>query len=167
MGLRAGPKFAKHLEGLAKNSPVSRFEGAADAIASGDVATLKRLLREDPKLIRAKSTREHGAMLLHYVSANGVEIYRQKTPKNIVGITKVLLDAGAEIDARADVYGGGCTTLHLAATSIHPVRAGVLEELLQLLLDRGADIELASVDGCLGNGRPDGARFFGRAWGAG
>jgi hypothetical protein len=43
---------------------------------------------------------------LHYCSANGVEGYRQKTPKNIVEITRILLEAGAEVDARADVYGG-------------------------------------------------------------
>ena len=60
---------------------------------------LKKLLREDPELIRARSTREHRATLLHYVSANGVESYRQKTPKNIVRITKLLLDAGAEAKA--------------------------------------------------------------------
>ena len=159
-GFESWPKFAKHLEALAKNSPVSRFEAAADAIASGDLRTLKRLLREDPKLIRAKSTREHGAMLLHYVGANGVENYRQRTPKNIVEITETLLNAGAEIDATASLYGGGHTTLALASTSIHPVRAGVLEELLQLLLDRGASLERASVFACLANGRPQGAEFL-------
>ncbi len=159
-GFESWPKFAKHVEALEKNSPVSRFEAAAEAIAEGDLTALRRLLSEDPRLIRASSTREHGATLLHYVSANGVESYRQKTRGNIVEITKALLDAGAEIDAAAHVYGGECTTLDLAATSIHPVRAGVLEELLQLLLDRGANIELASVAGCLGNGRPQGAEFL-------
>src|SRR2546422_201931 len=61
---------------------------AADAIVNGDAGKLKRLLRENPTLVRARSTREHGATLLHYTSANGVEGYRQKTPKNIVEITK-------------------------------------------------------------------------------
>jgi ankyrin repeat protein len=166
-GFESWPKFARHLEGLAKNSAVSRFEAAADAIVDGDVAKLKRLLRDDPKLIRAKSTREHGATLLHYVAANGVEGYRQKTPQNIVEITRVLLEAGAEIDATADVYGGGCTTLGLAATSVHPERAGVQEALLQILLDHGADIDLQSagnrhslVLACLANGRPKAARFL-------
>src|SRR5271167_605060 len=81
-GFNSWPKFAKHLEALArKSSSISRFEAAADAIVGGDVATLKRLLRQDPKLIRTISTREHSAALLHYVSANGVEGYRQKTPE--------------------------------------------------------------------------------------
>jgi hypothetical protein len=166
-GFESWPNFVRHLEALAKNSPVSRFEAAAGAIVDGDVTKLKQLRREDPKLIRAKSTREHGATLLHYVSANGVEGYRQKTPKNIVEITEVLLDFGAEIDATADVYGGGCTALGLAATSVHPERAGVQRALLQVLLDRGANAELESagnrhslVVACLGNGRKDAAEFL-------
>ena len=140
-GFESWPNFAKHLAAIAgKSSRVSRFEDAADAISNGDVATLKRLLRDDPKLVRTRSTREHGATLLHYVSANGVEGYRQKTPKNIVEITKILLDAGAVIDATANVYDGGYTTLGLAATSVHPERAGVQEALLQALLDHGANL---------------------------
>jgi len=55
--------------------------------------------------------------------------------------TELLLDAGAEIDATANVYGGGATTLGLAATSVHPERAGVQEALLQTLLDHGAVID--------------------------
>jgi ankyrin repeat protein len=167
-GFESWPRFAKHLEALRKSSSVSRFEAAADAIVSGDLATLKRLLREDRKLIRASSTREHGATLLHYVSANGVEGYRQKTPKNIVEITETLLNAGAEIDAPANVYGGGCTTLGLAATSVYPERAGVQEALLQTLLDHGANLEQPSIAGnsqsiviaCLANGRPKAAEFL-------
>ena len=50
-------------------------------------------------------TREHGATLLHYVAANGIENYRQKTPPNIVELTKLLLDSGAAVNAIADLYG--------------------------------------------------------------
>ena|SRR2546429_5003265 len=173
-GFESWPKFAKHLQALArKSSSVSRFEAAADAIVSGDIATLKRLLREDPNLIRESSTREHGATLLHYVSANGVEGYRQKAPKNVVKITETLLNAGAEIDATANVYGGGCTTLGLAATSVYPERAGVQEALLHTLLDHGANLEQPSIAGngqsiviaCLANGRPKAAEFL-ASWGA-
>lgn len=168
-GFESWPKFAKHLEELArKSSPVSRFEAAADAIVDGDVAKLKRLLREEPALIRARSTREHAAALLHYVSANGVETFRQKSPKNIVEIAEMLLNAGAEIDAMANVYGGGCTTLGLAATSVHPERAGVQEALLQMLLDHGASLEQTSTAGnqqsiviaCFANGQPKAAGFL-------
>src|SRR5258708_23033316 len=81
-GFESWPKFTKHIKAIARNnSSVSRFETAADAIVGGDLETLKRLLREEPELVRARSNREHDATLLHYVSANGVEGYRQKTPK--------------------------------------------------------------------------------------
>ena len=105
-------------------SPVSAFEAAVDAILSGDSARLKKLLRENPELVRARSTREHRSTLLHYVSANGVEDFRQKTPKNIVEITKLLLEAGADVNAESDAYGGRSTALGLTATSCHPDAAG-------------------------------------------
>jgi len=125
-GFDTWARFAKHLNGLnEKGSAVARFEKAADAIIKGDIKTLKRILSDDPRLVHARSTRQHGATLLHYASANGVEGYRQKTPANIVEITELLLHSGAKVDAEADVYGGGSTTLGLVATSVHPFRAGV------------------------------------------
>src|SRR3954468_20122912 len=58
-------EFAAHLEARARaDSRVARFEAAVDAIVSGDEATLSRLIREDPKLVRARSTRRHHATLL-------------------------------------------------------------------------------------------------------
>jgi ankyrin repeat protein len=168
-GFASWSKFSKHLKGLAdKNSNVARFEAAVDAIIKGDLRTLKRLLRSHPDLIRMRSTREHGAMLLHYVSANGVEGYRQKTPQNIVAITELLLNAGAEVDAEADVYGGGATTLGLVATSIHPYLAGVQNPLMQLLLDHGAEIDHttsagnqeSALEAALDNGRSEAAVYL-------
>src|SRR5579863_2751405 len=138
-GFESWTKFERHIEEMARSSsPVSAFESAADAIVKGDTETLSCLLRENPGLARARSTREHHATLLHYVAANGVEGYRQATPKNAVEIADLLIARGAEVDATADIYGGGATTLGLAATSIHPERAGVQIALLTLLLDRGA-----------------------------
>jgi ankyrin repeat protein len=168
-GFASWSRFSKHLNGLAqKDSTIARFEAAADAIVTGEIRKLKRLLRDDPRLVHARSTLEHGATLLHYVSANGVEGYRQKTPPNIVEIAALLLKAGAEVDAEADVYGGGAATLGLVATSVHPFRAGVQNPLLQLLLDHGAEIDHKtsagnrqnSVLGALANGRPEAAAYL-------
>ena len=168
-GFESWSKFSRHLDALSqKSSVVVKFETAADAICNGDVKTLKRLLAEEPQLIGLRSTREHKATLLHYVSANGVEGYRQKTPKNIVEIAKVLLNSGADVKAEADVYGGGATTLGLVATSVHPFRAGVQNPLMQILLDHGADIDHETsagnrqdvVAGSLANGRVEAAAFL-------
>src|SRR6185436_19804792 len=168
-GFESWVKFSKHLSALAqKASTIARFEAAADAIVKGDIKTLQRLLRDDPHLIRARSTREHRATLLHYVSANGVEGYRQKTPKNIVEVAKVLLEAGADVDAVADVYNSSCTTLGLVATSGPPQEAGVQRALLHLLLANGAAMDRPGLAGrtnslvqaCFANGQPDAARFL-------
>jgi ankyrin repeat protein len=168
-GFLSWPKFAEHLRALENaQSPVANFEAAADAIVAGDIGTLKLLLRSDPALVRARSTREHRSTLLHYCSANGVEDYRQKTPANIVAITRLLLDAGAEVNAESDAYGGGSTTLMLTATSVHPERAGLQIPLLELLLEHGAAIDTArdkpdgrsAVVACLHNGRGRAAEFL-------
>jgi hypothetical protein len=168
-GFASWPKFVRHIEHLSRRgSPVAAFEAGADAVVNGDVTALKELLRDHPGLARQRSTREHRSTLLHYVSANGVEDYRQKTPPNIVEIAKVLLEAGAEVDAESDAYGGGTTALGLAATSIHPERAGVQIALLQTLLDHGARLDHPSaagnrhnlVTGCIANGQPKAAGFL-------
>jgi ankyrin repeat protein len=168
-GFENWPAFAGQITAQTRrNSPESQFELAADAIVGGNAPALERLLRENPQLIRARSTREHRATLLHYVAANGVEGYRQKTPKNAVSIAEMLLNAGAEVDAEANVYGGGATTLVLAATSVHPERAGVQIALLETLLRHGAQINRAASAGngqpivraCLANGRAQAAEFF-------
>ena len=168
-GFLSWPKLVRHIhEANNTDSLEAKFEAATDAIVIGDASTLNRLLRENPGLARQRSTREHRATLLHYCSANGVEGYRQKTPKNIVEITRILLEAGAEVDAGAEVYGGDSTTLGLAATSVHPDKAGVQEELMQVLLDHGAVMDKPGITGgrhslirgCLANGRPRAARWL-------
>lgn len=142
----------------------STFETAADAVVSGDAVGLKELLSDNPELVQTRSTREHHSTLLHYVSANGIEDVRQKTPPNIVEITKLLLDAGADVNAECDAYGGRSTTLGLTATSCHPERAGVQLALLQLLIDHGAVIDApdgdSAVNACLANGRGQAAEFL-------
>jgi ankyrin repeat protein len=168
-GFASWPKFAAHIEGLTRNhSPVAVFESAVDAVLGGDLDRLATLLRQHPDLVRARSTREHRSTLLHYVSANGVEDFRQKTPKNIVEATKLLLAAGADVNAESAAYGGGSTALGLTATSVHPERAGVQIALLETLLAHGAQIEKpgltgngsSAVRGCLANGQGRAAQFF-------
>lgn len=160
-GFESWSTLAKHVEALASvTSPVTSYEAAADAIVTGDADALAQLLRREPDVIRARSTREHRATLLHYLAANGVENYRQRTPANAVAIGTTLLDAGADVDAEADMYGGGATTLGLVATSVHPQRAGVQQALMELLLRRGARLDDGIVNACLANGQPDAATYL-------
>jgi ankyrin repeat protein len=143
------PALDRHAAAIANTaSAVSRFEHGAEAVIEGDAATLERLLREDPELVRARSTRVcnfdppvHRATLLHYLAANGIEGYRQRSPKNAVAIAKILLDAGADPNALQDSYGGSNTTLSMLVSSTPPRNAGVQVPLVETLLDYGASLE--------------------------
>ncbi len=169
--------LASHAAALVEeDSPVLAFETAVEAIITGDESVLASLLRETPELVRERSTRAHRATLLHYVAANGVEGYRQRTPPNAVAIARLLIAAGAAVDADLD-YGSegrriypervGSTTLGLAATSFHPAAAGVQIALLELLLEAGASADGIPGGGnpviaALHNGRCDAAEFLAR-----
>ena len=169
LGFATWRGFTSHLQKVSRPaSPVAHFEAAVDAVVNGNSAGLKQMLAHNPALVHVRSDREHHATLLHYVSANGVESYRQRSPRNIVKIARLLLDHGAEIDAICEVYGGQCTTLGRTATSAHPANAGVMNDLLQLLLDYGAAVSNKGCAGnahslvfaCLANGRLEAARFL-------
>ncbi len=133
------------------------FERAADAVISGNADELLLMLEAHPGLAEWRSERTHHATLLHYTGANGVEDFRQKTPTNITEIVRILVRAGADVNALADSYGGS-TTLGLAATSVHPFNAGVQNQLIDILLEHGADMSPAGLStnlvvSCLRNGR--------------
>lgn len=130
--------LARFTEAVSRDGPERRFERAVEAVIAGDVAALREMLRAEPELVRARSPRCHRATLLHYVAANGVEGYRQRTPPNAVEVATILLDAGAEPDALADMYDTPCTTMAMLLSSEHPHAAGLQLPLAELLLARGA-----------------------------
>ena len=141
--------FAREIEGL--RSGRSDFERAADAVVTGDIEALDSLLASNPGLVSERSSRKHHATLLHYVAANGVEDFRQKTPREAVEVARRLLRAGAEVDALADTYGGGTyqTTMNLLVSSAHPADAGLQSRLVEVLVDNGA-----AVDGLANDSSP-------------
>ncbi|MBC7897837.1 MAG: ankyrin repeat domain-containing protein [Cytophagaceae bacterium] len=135
-------------EAAREGSPVREFEYAVEAVIVGDESALRERLAANPALVLARSSRVtnqdpsvHGATLLHYVAANGVEGYRQRTPANVVEIARILLEAGAEVDARAGMYGGEYATLSMLVSSSPPAGAGMQVPLVHVLLDHGAAIE--------------------------
>lgn len=140
--------FVRHIED-AGSGRASPFERAADAVITGDLEALRALLDANDGLIRQRSSRVHRATLLHYVAANGVEDFRQKTPDSAVAIARLLLDRGAAVDALAETYGGGDaqTTMNLLVSSAHPADKGLHPPLIHLLLDFGAAINGLADDG--------------------
>jgi hypothetical protein len=130
----AWPDLVAFTEAVACDREVARFEAAADAVVAGEEAALRAMLREHPHLARARSSRRHHATLLHYVAANGVERQRRQTPASAVAIATMLLEAGAEADALADMYDARCqrgqrrrrmrlTSPAVSSTSTGPLRA--------------------------------------------
>ena len=134
-------RLQEFVAAMRHDQPLARFEAAVDAIVEGDLDGLRNMLHDHPELARARATRRHHATLLHYVAANGVEHGRQKTPANAVEICRLLLEAGAEPDALADMYDARCTTLSMLVSSSPPDDAGLQIRLAETLLDHGAALE--------------------------
>ena len=97
------------------------------AIRSGDVDALQRRLKDDPELATARIVDDRGVRrtLLHIVAD-----WPGHFP-NAARTAAILIEAGADVNARVDA---GETPLHWAASSDDV-------ELLDALLDAGADIE--------------------------
>lgn len=163
-GFESWVKLLAFVEELNKeNSAVWQFEKAADAVVAGDLETLEKLLQKNPALVHMHSQRIHGATLLLYTGANGVEGYRQQSPTNTVAIAELLLRYGAEVDA-VFVKGRG-TTLGEVATSDHAARAGTQIPLMELLVHYGASVD-GDAEGwqpliaALDNARPEAAAWL-------
>ncbi len=127
----------------------AEFEAAVESVIEGDADGLRTLLAADPSLVDQRSTSEHRATLLHYVTANGVEDELQVSPPNAAEIAGVLLAAGAAVDAVAESNGGGSgtTPLALLVSTVHPHKAGVQTELVRVLAAAGAKIDGLDDDG--------------------
>lgn len=109
------------------------FGAALDALLRGEAGVLAEMLAANPGLAFARSSFGHGATLLHYLGANGVETHRQVTPMNAVDLAQLLIEMGADKAACVDMYGGGQTAYDLALTSKHPQMAGIADDLCRIL----------------------------------
>jgi ankyrin repeat protein len=140
-GFESWSDLAAFTDAVRADGTVQHFEAAVEVVVSGDVRALQAMLHDHPELISARSMRSHHATLLHYIAANGVEGVRQKTPENAVEVAKLLLEAGAEVDALADMYEAQCTTLSMLVSSCHPAKAGLQAALAETLLNHGAALD--------------------------
>lgn len=149
-GFESWSRLVHHLEECGdEGSATSRFERAADAIVDGELDMLRELVSQDPAIVRARSTRDHRATLLHYIAANGHEGFRQRTPPNAEAIARFLLESGGDPDALAHMYAHEVTTMQMLVSSVHPHAAGVQVALVDVLLRHGA-----APDGPDGEGSP-------------
>ena len=125
------------------------FRRAVDLLDAGDAAGLREHLKKHKKLVHQREEFEgwnyfRNPTLLEFVAENPIRHGRQ--PKNIVEVTKVILDAGPD---RTSID----TTLALVATGSVPLESGAVVPLLELLCEHGADpdsaIEAAALHGSL------------------
>ena len=121
------------VEGLGDQRFDPDFEQALQWLLAGELGALKSHLRESPALVHQRSPYPHEATLLHYLGSNGLELWRQQVPFNLVELIRLLLDAGADPAAKMRVYGGAFNTAELLGTSAHPAEAGVAEAALLAL----------------------------------
>src|SRR5262245_24289298 len=151
-GLRNWAHLKHHVETqdrLAKFQPHARFEEALAALKAGNLARLDELMAAEPELVLARTRLEppygyfSGATLLHHVAGNPG--WEEPLPKNIVDVARLLLDRGAEVDAVTLGTNGG-TTMGLVITSKQASDANVSGPLIELLLERGAKLDLQSSE---------------------
>lgn len=144
---------------------MSSLDAAIAACHAGDVEGLERVLAAAPELVHARVTSIdghycgyfHGATLLHHVAGNPS---MAPLPPTTLALATLILDRGAAVDATTlrgpsqpdDI---GWSTLGLVATSLEARRAGHQTELLELLVSRGADVDLR------GGGALVGALYYG------
>lgn len=142
---------------VAQHRPHQRFEDAVAALDDGDVDRLRRLVSEDPTLVQARTNLDPpfhyftGATLLHHVAGNPdrgrLDGTRPPLPRNSAALARVLLEAGADVNAVTLGPNGG-DTMGLLVTSKQASDADVVGPLVDVLLEYGARIDLTS-DGCL------------------
>jgi len=111
---------------IAWDASFLRAEPIHDAARKGDVAEVKRLLEQDPKLVNlAERAMNSGVVPLHYAAEEGHE-----------AVVELLLASGARIDARGS-YG---TALELAVFFGH-------RDVAELLLGKGARLDFFTASG--------------------
>ena len=159
-GFDSWPKLKHHVglaEAVGAFGPHPRFDDAVEAMDAGDVERLRDLIAADHTLVQARTNLEPpyhyftGATLLHHVAGNPdrgrLERTRPPLPANSADVARVLLDAGADVNARTLGPNGG-DTMGLLVTSKQASDANVVGPLIDVLLEYGARLDLTSDD-CL------------------
>jgi hypothetical protein len=137
------------------------FRRAVELLDAADAKSLRSHLKQHPRLVHQHVAFEGGnyfrnPTLLEFIAENPIR--HGTLPKNILAITRVILDAGPEPDARNQA-------LTLVSTGRVPRECGVQLPLIDLLCDHDADPasaihaaalhgEFAAVDALIHRGAP-------------
>lgn len=111
----------------------AQFEQCVNLLLAGEMELLENETDKNPALLSMHSAYGHRAGLIHYIAANGVELWRQVVPENLVEITQMLLRQGADAEQTHNIYNGNETLLALIETSAHPQEAGIAKELMAVI----------------------------------
>lgn len=136
------------------------FLEAVEAIDAGKIPSLQNILKENPELISKRldiptdGYFEH-PYLMWFVADNPIR--HEKLPRNIVDITKVLMES-AKKNATESYQRQVDYTLGLVATGRMPRESGVQIEWIDLLIDNGATP--GNGIGALAHGNIDAARHL-------
>jgi ankyrin repeat protein len=152
---------------MADIQPHPGFDEALVALDAGDFETLRALFATDPSLVHARTNLDEshgyfmGATLLHHVAGNPdrgrLDGKRPALPPNDADLARLLLEAGADVDARTLGPRGGATTMGLVLTSKQASDANLSGPLIDVLLEYGAHLDMNAddaLDGSLANHAP-------------
>jgi Ankyrin repeats (3 copies) len=134
------------------------FRDAVEAIDSGNIALLKKLLADNPHLankrldVPTEGYFQH-PYLVWFVADNPIR--HERLPANIAEITRLLIDAVRQ-NANESFQEQIDYTLGLVATGRIPKESGVQIELIDLLIDEGATP--GNGHGALAHGNPKAAQ---------
>jgi hypothetical protein len=157
-GAKSWARLKHHVETfarVAKFKPHPRFNDAVAAMDRGDLEELRRLLAAEPELVRARTNLEPpfhyftAATLLHHIAGNPdrgrLSGELGPMPANTVDVGRLLLDAGAQVNAVTLGRNGG-TTMGLLVTSKQASDANLSGPLIDLLLEYGSKLDLDRED---------------------
>ena len=115
----------KEVEALRSTLYNMPFEKCVNHLLSGDKENLLSSLSINNSLTSTNSQYGHKATLLHYVASNGVEMWRQQVPLNLLEMVQIILEKGADKNDLMHVYKGQFTAFSLFTSSAHPIDSGI------------------------------------------
>lgn len=110
-----------------------QLQVAIDHLLFSPLDVFRDYILSSPELLNRQTVFGHRASIVHYLGSNGIEIYRQVVPTDIVDKVEFLKSMDTNFTQSHNIYGGSCTVIDLVETSAHPHDAGIAPLLIQSL----------------------------------